>query len=149
VALTCAHCGQVLDRSQTLQTRAINHFSPEVTKIVHTKHIGKISENGVAIYVGNSEEPIITTIKTRAILGRRRELPEPELIDLTAYDAYRLGLSRNHAVLFFKDGALYVQDVGSANGTWLNGSQLQPYEVVALIPGSTIGLSKLSICVYF
>lgn len=37
-------------------------------------------------------------------------------------------LSRNHAELFVKDDGLYIRDLKSSNGTFLNDSKLEPYE---------------------
>lgn len=148
-ASTCVQCGKPLDRNMTLMTRLISPTENSAAPIPHSQHVGKLSPQGVALYISTYAEPLIVTLKNKATLGRKRDLAEPDLIDLTAYDAYRLGLSRNHAVMFFKDVSLCIQDIGSANGTWLNGVRLQPYDVVALIPGSTISLARLPMVVYY
>ncbi len=54
------------------------------------------------------------------IVGRAREC------DLSLAVAH---LSRRHARLFFEDGALWVEDLGSANGTFLNGRQVERAQV--------------------
>jgi len=47
-------------------------------------------------------------------------------IDLTQNDPGKL-ISRRHARIFFKDGKYYIEDMGSANGTFVNkGSRLVP-----------------------
>lgn len=37
-------------------------------------------------------------------------------------------LSRNHAELFIKDNQLYIRDLKSSNGTFINDSKLEPYK---------------------
>ena len=44
-------------------------------------------------------------------------------LDLTEIDVERL-VSRTHAEIVHRDGETEVRDVGSTNGTWINGSQL-------------------------
>lgn len=58
-------------------------------------------------------------------LGRVTEgqplIPE---IDLSVYKAYDQGVSRLHAVLSLRADQVSITDLGSANGTWLNGVRL-------------------------
>ncbi|MEN9799503.1 MAG: hypothetical protein RL653_3200 [Pseudomonadota bacterium] len=49
--------------------------------------------------------------------------------DVAVYDA---GVSRKHARIFLQDGVLYVEDLGSSNGTLLNGERIsEPTELQA------------------
>ena len=48
------------------------------------------------------------------------------IVDLAVFDGARLGVSRRHAEIFPHDGHLILQDLQSANGTWLNGEKLDP-----------------------
>lgn len=54
----------------------------------------------------------VFTLKQETIVGRSNEC------DITLAAAH---LSRRHAKLVIKGGALYVQDLGSSNGTFVNG----------------------------
>lgn len=45
-------------------------------------------------------------------------------IDLTLFDARRHGISRSHAMLWCSGRDIRVQDLGSTNGTWVNGKRL-------------------------
>lgn len=145
----CSNCGHALDRNTTITTRniTVTGIKGEIGK--HEAHIGKLLPNGLAIYVGQSNEPMIVTAKERLTLGRRKDVALPDLIDLTAYNAYRMGVSRNHAVLTYKDNHLYIHDVGSVNGTWLNGQRLKSYELYALTPGAPISLGQLAVYIYY
>lgn len=54
-------------------------------------------------------------IKTETVIGRSREC------DISLAAAH---LSRRHVKLFVQDGLLYLRDLGSANGTFLNGERV-------------------------
>jgi len=146
-ALICANCKQPLE-SITLISRGLGG-SRTKSDSKHRYHLGRLNEHDVAIYIGKSEQPLILPVKTKLTLGRHRELPDPDLVDFTPYDGYKLGMSRNHAALFFKDGALCIQDLGSANGTWVNSTRLQTYDVVALISGAAISLAQVTVTIYY
>ena len=49
-------------------------------------------------------------------------------IDFSAFDAYKLGVSRRHVILKRDGGRLFVADNNSTNGTYLNGALLQPLQ---------------------
>src|SRR5438874_8324187 len=51
-------------------------------------------------------------------------------------------VSREHASLTFRDGRWYVEDRGSFNGTFLNGTRLQPGTPLPLRHGDRIGIGS-------
>ena len=63
--------------------------------------------------------------KNDMVIGR--EHPKtgymPDL-DLIPYGGSLMGVSRRHARIMRKDDMLFVEDLGSTNGTWLNGIPL-------------------------
>lgn len=68
-------------------------------------------------------------------------------VDLTAHNGQGLGVSRQHAVILVKDNRIYIKDLGSVNGTRLNGSLLAPKNEYRLRHGDelTIGQVKLQV----
>jgi hypothetical protein len=58
-------------------------------------------------------------------------------------------LSRSHIRLSEKDEILYLEDLGSANGTTLNGLKLQPAQLVALHHGDELELAASIFSVEF
>ncbi|MBI2913018.1 MAG: FHA domain-containing protein [Chloroflexi bacterium] len=52
-------------------------------------------------------------------------------------------VSRNHARIFRADGGYVVEDVGSSNGTFLNGERVLPREPRPLRPGDTIRVGPI------
>lgn len=79
-------------------------------------------------------------------LGRVSEgqplIPE---VDLSKYNAYERGVSRLHAVVSIKEKQVNITDLGSANGTWLNGVRLPPHTAHSLKNGDRITLGKFKI----
>ena len=53
-----------------------------------------------------------------------------------------LKASRLHAEIFTRDGVLQVVDLGSTNGTFLNGHRLPAHEPIGLKPDDTIAIGK-------
>jgi hypothetical protein len=66
-------------------------------------------------------------------------------IDLTPYKAYAQGVSRLHTVIIREGKQAHLMDLGSANGTYLNGKRLKPNVRQALKHGDLISLGKLKI----
>jgi hypothetical protein len=71
---------------------------------------------------------------------------QPDL-DLTPHLALDHGVSRQHAVLIPAPEALYLVDLDSKNGTWINGIYLTPGERHPLNPGDKIELGLLKLLV--
>jgi hypothetical protein len=66
-------------------------------------------------------------------------------IDLSDYQAYAGGVSRLHAVLKRVGSRVVIVDLGSANGTYLNGRRLGPNVEQSINHGDIISLGKLKI----
>jgi len=64
-------------------------------------------------------------------------------VDLSPFDALNKGVSRRHAVISRRDGALTLVDLGSPNGTFLNGQKLVPNQPRILRDGDDIRLGHL------
>ena len=52
------------------------------------------------------------------------------------------GVSRVHCLLMMRGGRLIVRDLGSSNGTWLNGKQLENNRDVPLSKGDVIAIGS-------
>ena len=79
-------------------------------------------------------------------LGRAVEgqsiLPD---IDLTQYDGFSKGVSRMHSSLRIVNGEVYVSDLGSSNGTRINGQKIMPHIEYSINHGDIITLGKMKI----
>ena len=70
-------------------------------------------------------------------------------IDLTPYKAYENGVSRLHALLKLVNNQILILDLGSSNGTYVNGNRLVPSVERPLNHGDMIHLGKLKIQILF
>jgi hypothetical protein len=55
-------------------------------------------------------------------------------------------LSRRHAEIWLADGTPHIRDLGSANGTWIDGKTLGG-EGTALAPGNEVWLGHVQLCI--
>jgi hypothetical protein len=116
-------------------------------RITHLEHL---DASNMALYVDKSDRPIIIKISERVSLGRAAGSQSLHpTVDLTDYGAYEKGVSRVHVIIRRVENGLTIEDQGSSNGSWLNGSRLKPYVPVALTPGDRIDLSQLPVEIYF
>jgi hypothetical protein len=84
--------------------------------------------------------------RTEFTLGRSAEgQPIVPDVDLSPYNAYANGVSRLHAVLKLIQEQIIIMDLGSSNGTYLNGNRLPPYVETPVAHGDIVNLGKLKI----
>lgn len=70
-------------------------------------------------------------------------------IDLHEYHAYENGVSRRHATIVWRNGALNLVDQGTPNGTYLNGRRLVANQPTILRDGDLIRVGRLTLHVDF
>ena len=86
--------------------------------------------------------------------GSRAGFPHPATgvtpqLDLTAFAAYQMGISRHHALLLLHAQHLYLQDLDSRNGTYLNDVRLNADQPQQLFPGDRIRLGRMILQLFF
>lgn len=82
------------------------------------------------------------------VVGRAHEDVAPDL-DLAPYNALARGVSRRHARLTRQSLTVMVQDLGSVNGTFLNGTRLVPFQPRVLRHDDELVLGRLALRVSF
>lgn len=89
-------------------------------------------------------------LKRETTLGRRgpRYKPAPD-VDLSPYDARAKGVSRVHAVIQNLGNVLTLTDLGSTNGTTLNGERLNPDKPRIIKANDEIGFGRLKVRIEF
>jgi pSer/pThr/pTyr-binding forkhead associated (FHA) protein len=68
-------------------------------------------------------------------------------IDLDPHHAKEQGVSRRHAAIGWHQNFLHIVDLGSYNGTCLNGLRLFPFQPRRLRDGDEIQIGQLILCV--
>jgi len=152
----CSECGAYLQAEKRLDTDPIEtarikwlagddlHVrsteAPDARPWVLHLHIGQ---------EGQTRELELSLVKPIR-LGRNdpREVVFPE-VDLTDHRGKEYGVSREHACIIQRNDVVEVEDLGSTNGTLLNGERLAPYIPKLLRDGDQLRLGKLQIRVSF
>ena len=98
----------------------------------------------LTLVVMNSGRRIKLDISEDLLIGRKDNargiFPD---IDLGLDGGYDAGVSRRHAILAYKNGAFVIEDLGSANGTFVNGRRLAPQMPTALANGDELRFGTL------
>jgi hypothetical protein len=150
-SLFCENCGNPLLNSDmsASNTRKMDISALSVWEGQGTTQINP--EKSVLLCVRGALQPIrIEATHHSILLGRIREASDlkPD-IDLTAFNAYEKGVSRIHATLRREQSALTLEDMGSANGTHVNGQMLLPGQRCVLRHGDEVRLGQLVTYIYF
>ena len=146
----CGNCYAPLGKSLADEesTRSVKINS--VPKRSHVHYLGILPWRSLALFISGSQEPLIVDISSHAVLGRympdKRQQPR---IDLVPYGAGAKGVSRLHMIIRATDTGFVAEDLGSRNGTWLNGIPLMPHISTPLKSGDQLLLGKLEIEVLF
>ncbi len=140
----CYACGTLLTRAGTKQLPMSEADAMGTT-------FGSLSS--LIFLVRNFEDtPIRVKVKElqELIIGRTASdsviVPD---IDLTKYEAQKLGVSRVHATLKRKDGVITISDMGSVNRTFINGDRVFPQEIRVLRDGDELRMGRLVMRVSF
>ena len=81
------------------------------------------------------------------IFGRDYKGQNPPDVDMTILDAHNLGVSRQHSMFRPTENHLYLIDLGSTNGTFVNGYPIGKGRAHALAEGDHLSLAKLNMSV--
>jgi pSer/pThr/pTyr-binding forkhead associated (FHA) protein len=105
---------------------------------------------GVRLHIGESRREVEVSLTKAVHLGRLDPASDifPE-VDLSADGGSGKGVSRRHARILKREGTVMLEDLGSINGTFINGKRLAPYQAEALHDGDQLQLGKLLIEIEF
>ena len=103
----------------------------------------------VLFVAGYGDDPITVKLSEPVSMGRAGNLSVKSHVDLSRFEAVDLGVSRLHAKLQYSAGSFMVEDMGSANGTFVNGEPIPPREPTAMQNGDELRLGRLRMYIYF
>jgi hypothetical protein len=146
----CANCGAKLIEDDGLRTMPIN---PDMgglkTNRLHSSGALTDPSSGPArlnLHIIRSGQILPLGGPGEYIVGRVSEgqsiLPD---IDLEPYSAYESGVSRLHVRIKIDEEAMWITDLGSANGTQVNNQKLAPHQDYPLTDKDVVRLGRLSI----
>ena len=150
-AMYCAECGaQLADGGDSLTTQNITTQRFE-TNFEHSPKDDRHqafddSHAWGSLHLLDTGQVIPLSVKNEFTMGRISEgQPIMPDIDLSPYQAYAAGVSRLHAVIKRIANRIIFIDLGSANGTYINGKRLAPNVEQVLNHGDIIALGKLKL----
>jgi len=104
----------------------------------------------VTLVIMNSGRRIKLDVSDDLLIGRKDNargiFPD---VDLGLDGGYDAGVSRRHAILSHKDGVYRIEDLDSANGTFVNDRRLAPQATTALSNGDELKCGTLLMRVEF
>jgi hypothetical protein len=146
----CYSCGQLLATRTTEYITQIletdfdtepgdTYFGPESLLILVVRH----NQKDYVLRPQDSAEALV--------VGRSSRGPVVPDIDLSDSDGNRLGVSRQHLSVRYDTQyhTVTVFDLGSANGTFINGHRLHPHEVRVLHHDDELRLGNMLLRVMF
>jgi hypothetical protein len=152
-SLFCSECGAQLITTGHLTTQTIRPHSSDpvggtagISPIPAPLQSEKGVESGVSLHLMESGKVLNLAGRSEYSIGRGVEgqslLPD---IDLSTYDAYSEGVSRLHASLKVLHHGILITDLGSSNGTRINGQKIVPHIDYPINHGDVLALGKLKI----
>ena len=149
-AVFCTECGAPLSAASPLNTQQIE--TGKMQDVSRQKPVPAAAPPAVALndwailHLLDTGQMLPLTDRNEFTLGRISEgQPIMPDIDLSPYQAYARGVSRLHAVLKREASRVFLMDLGSSNGTYVNGKRLTPNVDHAIANGDVIALGKLKI----
>jgi pSer/pThr/pTyr-binding forkhead associated (FHA) protein len=147
-AVFCGECGARLITTNST-TQSLGGAEPPVPTNIPMPSTSAV-EGGISLHLMESGQILSLAGRSEFTIGRATEgqpiLPD---VDLTTYDAFSQGVSRLHAALRILNQKLVVIDLGSSNGTRVNGQKILPHIDYPLNHGDILALGKLKIQILF
>ncbi len=152
-ALFCSECGAQLIGQEFTDTHSFQNAELEADNFLQLQAdfpkpmTGTIPANAtISLFLPDHKKVIPLSGRSEYTLGRIVEgqpiLPD---IDLTSYEAYAHGVSRLHAAIKVINQKVVIVDLGSSNGTRVNGQKIVPNIDYPLNNGDIMALGKLRI----
>lgn len=146
-AVQCEECATLLD-DRTLFTKSFNYPAdqPSTSESAAFLQGATVPSECLLVLtpVGSDQAvPIQLTVTSYALLGRTSSGLGPNMVDLSALDAQKLGVSRKHVRLTIRGNTVQVMDLGSANGTFINDQRLLANQYYGLLDGDVLKLGHL------
>ncbi len=143
--LFCSHCGVYLRTGGPLGTRPVGDVSPPAAQ-AGSDAAGVEGEAELYLKVVGADQQIALPSSGEILIGRLDAAQGvfPDL-DLTSYGGREAGVSREHCMISRQETGYRIQDLGSANGSVLNGTRLVPHRPYPIEAGDELQLGKLTL----
>lgn len=150
--LLCENCGSDLYDSLIEQVSTKQLSRSQTRELERQAGVSSPTSNPIVLYIRGYESPIAVERHGTVVLGRIDENTPTAAetdIDLSEYGAGDLGVSRHHVTLNAAGNPPIIWDMGSSNGTFINGQRLNPTQPYPLESGDELRLGRMVIQVYY
>lgn len=148
-AMFCAECGAQLVGKDSLITQTISTDNFKRVNLASSEDSYQSFDGSDAwgsIHLLDTGQVLPLSSRSEFTMGRISEgQPIMPDIDLSPYQAYAAGVSRLHAVIKREGERLIFMDLGSANGTYVNGKRLNPNVEQQIHHGDIVALGKMKL----
>jgi len=147
-AIFCTECGTKLVDPEGLATASFGTTDLKIQSPhpAAPSAPATVSEAHVNLHIIRTGQILPLVGREEYTLGRISQgqsiLPD---IDLAPFDGYSQGVSRLHATLKVKENNLYIEDLGSSNGTRINELKIDPHSDQLVHHGDVISLGRFKI----
>lgn len=142
----CSDCGTQLIQLDSAQTQKFATESEEMRSAVYyTDQLTDAETKAwISLHLLDSGNILPVAERTEFTLGRLSDNQpiEPD-IDLAQFKAFDNGVSRLHAIIRQNQGNVIIVDLGSSNGTYVNGMRIMPNIEHPIRHGDIVALGKL------
>lgn len=147
----CSECGASLlvttphqDITATLRQQLHAGIDLPTQPTVSPEPVAQTKEYVINLVILNSGRRLMLDVSEELLIGRKDNargiFPD---VDLALDGGYDAGVSRQHAIIALKDGVCVIEDLESANGTFVNGQRVPPHQPVTIRNGDELKLGTL------
>lgn len=165
--IICTNCGLKNREGYLYCERCGIPLAETIKDQTNTRHLDRSGDSGLSakatwgtarlthkseiiLHIVDGKEPIKLQVEGRSIVGRedRSSNNFPD-VNLIPYGGLEKGVSRIHAVIERSEDTLMIIDMGSSNGTFLNGQRLVSNQPRVLRDGDEIRFGRIVTRIYF
>ena len=148
--LLCANCQRPLSRKLELRTRTINVSALETDVVAPTGTTHIAPDDPVILHIEGVRVPLKIPAREETVLGRLNpHNPRRPDLDLSPFGGFEKGISTIHAILRRHEDQALISDMGSTNGTYVNGHRIEPHSRHVLHSGDELRLGNMMIKIHF
>jgi hypothetical protein len=144
--LVCEKCGALFYNASV--STVLMRVDPTLMRLRRQRQQAvdmDLPERTIVLHIRGMAERLSFEDGTEVILGRSDvSAANTDRLDLSRYGAHERGVSREHALLRYKDNELSVTDLKSVNRTFVNLIELKPNQPHRLQNGDELMLGTLN-----
>ncbi|MBN1679574.1 MAG: FHA domain-containing protein [Anaerolineae bacterium] len=155
----CRQCGAPLSQPSNHRTTWLDYDAqpapsqgkhPTTTSSLASAHLDLFLPQASAIFQFRPSGLVISSqLDKPLILGRGYSETVKNLLDLSGIGAADLGVSRVHCTLRRYGKQLLIVDMGSSNGTFINGERIAAHHDRVVAHGNDIRIGELTFTIFF